>query len=81
MNKPDLNMRTAEPDEVPDNNWCKSGHVAESTWKHPVTGEVMPRRFFVVSGRVLPERHAGVYCEECLAKANARARELKIISS
>lgn len=77
MMNPDLTMRTVDPDDVPESFWCKSGHVASEEWKHPVTGQMMPRRFFMVSGRGLPEHHHGVYCESCIAQANARAREMK----
>lgn len=49
--------------EYPADLGCKSGHIAP-----PGT------RFFAVSGQVVPQAVAGVYCELCLQVANRMAR-------
>lgn len=48
-----------ENPDYPMDGQCKSGHVVP-----------IGTRFFLVSGSVVPEEVAGLYCEPCLIVAN-----------
>lgn len=62
--------------DYPLNRWCKSGHVAALTVTRP-DGTTAPMTFAHVYGKTVSPSVEGVYCEECLAKANKTAVVLR----
>lgn len=59
---------------TPHGHWCKSGHVAPTTFRREgPQGEDLPTKFFQVASDKNPQVN-GVYCEPCLIIAHAMQR-------
>lgn len=72
--KPGLTQRILNPEDFlyPENLHCHAGHTAK---EFIVLNNIQqPMRFFQVSGPLLEERYHGIYCEECMIKANLMAK-------
>lgn len=69
-------FRILSPQDHPADRWCKSGHVAATTVTRP-DGTTAPMTFAHVYGKTVSPNVEGVYCEECLAKANKTAVVLR----
>ena len=79
--KADLTISLVLPDEehYPSDGFCKTGHFVKENCL--VSGKIIPTRFFLIAGPVLPKKFHGVYCEECLSKAQSISKQQKSLKT